>query len=445
MERIVRDIMMDHLYTSNSIAPEQHGFVLRKSVVTNLLQTVDRISDGLDKGLHVLVFYLDFAKAFDRVCHASLRTKLIACGFSSSIVNWVSDFLSNRRQRVVIGQHKANWVDVTSGVPQGSVLGPLLFVIYINDMPAVVNHLVLLFADDSKLIAPIQSPSDLISLQNDLDALEEWSGKWHMLFNVEKCKIMEFSKSGKSIYANADFFMGKPGARSALKFVETEKDLGVTFSRNLKFSAHVKTQANRASAILGQLKRTFRFWTIETCRNLYCAFVRPHLEYAAPAWSLTSKKDLRTLESVQRRATKLVPRLKNWSYEDRLAVMGLSSIHDRRVRGDLIQLFKLVNGKNDVSWANPMLQSSSLSHSGPANGIRGHKRRLSGQYSTKCAQRANFFTNRVVSEWNALPASVIESVSVNQFKSRYDAFKASTNTLPSTNPAYQSSFQHYSY
>jgi len=117
MERIVRDIMMDHLYTSNTIAPEQHGFVLRKSVVTNLLQTADRISDGLDKGLHVLVFYLDFAKAFDRVCHASLRTKLIACGFCSSIVNWVSDFISDRQQRVVIGQHKANWVDVTSGVP----------------------------------------------------------------------------------------------------------------------------------------------------------------------------------------------------------------------------------------------------------------------------------------------------------------------------------------
>ncbi len=208
MERIIRDIMMNHLYTSNTIAPEQNGFVLRKSVVTNLLQTVDRISDGLDKGLHVLVFYLDFAKAFDRVCHASLRTKLIACGFSSSIVNWVSDFLSNRRQREVIGQHKANWVDaITSGVPQGSVLCPLLFVIYINDMSAVVNHLVLLFADDSKLIAPIRCPSDLISLQYDLDALEEWSGKWHMLFNVEKCKIMEFSKSGKSLFSNT-FFMG---------------------------------------------------------------------------------------------------------------------------------------------------------------------------------------------------------------------------------------------
>jgi len=139
------------------------------------------------------------------------------------------------------------------------------------------------------------------------------------------------------------------------------------------------------------------------------------------------------------KATKLVPRMKNWSYEDRLAVMGLSSIHDRRVRGDLTQLFKLVNGKNDVSWVNPMVQSSSLSHFGPVNGIRGHKRRLPGQYSTKCAQRANFYTNRVVGEWNALPASVIESASVNQFKSRYYAFEAFTNMLPSTNPAYRPS------
>jgi ribonuclease P/MRP protein subunit RPP40 len=107
MERIVRDVMMEHLYNNNAIAPEQHGFVLRKSVVINLLETVDRISDGLDKGLHVLVVFLDFAKAFDRVCHSSLRTKMIACGFCDSIVNWVRDFLSKRQQRVVTGQHKA--------------------------------------------------------------------------------------------------------------------------------------------------------------------------------------------------------------------------------------------------------------------------------------------------------------------------------------------------
>ena len=110
--------MMDHLYGNNVIATEQHGFVLKKSVVTNLLETVDQISDGMDKGFHVLVVFLDFAKAFDRVCHVSLKAKLIACGFCAGVVDWVSDFLSGRRQRVVIGQHKADWVDVSSGVPQ---------------------------------------------------------------------------------------------------------------------------------------------------------------------------------------------------------------------------------------------------------------------------------------------------------------------------------------
>ena len=429
MERMVRDAMMDHLYSNNVIVPEQHGFVLRKSVVTNLLEMVDRISDGIDKGFHVLVVFLDFAKAFDRVCHTSLRAKLIACKFCPGIVDWVSDFLSRRQQRVVMGQHTADWVDVSSGVPQGSVLGPLLFVIFINDMPAAVSHLVRLFADDSKLIATIRSTSDLSTLQLDLDALSEWSKTWRMLFNVSKCKAMEFSRSGKNTYAQFELLMGEDDTRSALAFVDNEKDLGVTFSRNLKFSIHIKNQVNRATGILGQLKRSFRYWTLDTCRTLYCAYVRPHLEYAAVVWSTPSKKDAKMLELVQRRATKLVPRIRNWRYEDRLAVLGLTTLHERRVRGDLIQMFKLTKGINEVSWVNPPVHASSLSQPGPASGIRGHARRLSGQASTKCLQRANTFTNRVVSEWNTLPATVIEADSVNQFKNRYDAFRTSHKTI----------------
>ena len=263
MERIVRDVMLEHLYSNNIIASEQHGFVMKKSVVTNLLETVDRISDGIDNGFHVLVVFLDFAKAFDRVCHSSLRIKLISCGFCPRIIDWVSDFLSDRQQRVVIGKHKADWIDVTSGVPQGSVLGPLLFVIYINDMPEVVSHLVKLFADDSKLIATVRSNNDISILQGDLNALMEWSNTWRMLFNVDKCKVMDFSRTnGKQI--NSYLFMGESEGSSTLNYVETEKDLGVTLSRNLKFSTHIRIQANKATAILGQLKRTFRYWTIDT-------------------------------------------------------------------------------------------------------------------------------------------------------------------------------------
>ncbi len=256
MERIVRDVMLEHLYSNNIIASEQHGFVMKKSVVTNLLETVDRISDGIDNGFHVLVVFLDFAKAFDRVCHSSLRIKLISCGFCPRIIDWVSDFLSDRQQRVVIGNHKADWIDVTSGVPQGSVLGPLFFVIYINDMPEVVSCLDKLFADDSKLIATIRINNDLSIFQSDLDALMEWSSTWRMLFNVDKCKVMDFNRSnGKPI--KTELVMGDSGGSSILKFVETEKDFGVTLSRNLKFSTHIRIQANKATAILGQLKRTF--------------------------------------------------------------------------------------------------------------------------------------------------------------------------------------------
>ncbi len=168
----------------------------------------------------------------------------------------------------------------------------------------------------------------------------EWLKTWRMLFNLSKCKAMEFSRSGKNTYAQFELLMGEDDTRSALAFVDSEKDLGVTFARNMKFSIHIKNQVNRATGILGQLKRSFRYWTLDTCRTLYCTYVRPHLEYAAVVWSTPSKKDAKMLELVQRRATKLVPRIRNWRYEDRLAVLGLTTLHERRVRGDLIQMFK---------------------------------------------------------------------------------------------------------
>ena len=183
-------------------------------------------------------------------------------------------------------------------------------------MPSVVSHIAKLFADDSKLIATIRSDNDLKSLQQDLNALMEWSNTWRMLFHVNKCKVMEFSRSGKSKLISTELFMGESDARNILKSVEFENDLGVTLDRNLKFSSHIRIQANKANCILGQLRKTFRFSTIDTCKTLYCAYVRPHLEYASLVPS--SKRDIRALETVQRRATKLVLRIRNWSYEDRL-------------------------------------------------------------------------------------------------------------------------------
>ena len=153
------------------IADEQHGFVLNKSCITNLLETFDTVSHALDSGNQVLIIFLDFAKAFDKVCHQSLLVKLKTYGFSVAIIKWIKDFLTDRKQRVVIGDNNSSWENVTSGVPQGSVLGPLLFVIFINDMPQVVKHILKLFADDSKLIGVIRNHADLDVLQEDQDSL----------------------------------------------------------------------------------------------------------------------------------------------------------------------------------------------------------------------------------------------------------------------------------
>ena len=341
MERIIRDEMIKHLVDQGLLATEQHGFVPSKSCITNLLETLDTISTNLSKGHEIILIFLDFAKAFDKVCHKSLIIKLKAYGFDTKIINWIEDFLRHRKQRVVLGEHYSDWKEVTSGVPQGSVIGPLLFVIFINDMPDVVNHILKLFADDSKLIGIIKDLNDQILLQNDIDALVKWSQDWRMLFNFSKCKKMTISKSNRQCKMFPfEFSMcsADGNQRHPIEESDLEKDLGVYINSNLKFDSHVKMAAKKANSVLGMLKRAFRFWNEKTFKILYTTFVRPHLEYAAPAWSPYRRKDILVLEKIQQRATKIVPSLKNLCYADRLAKLNLTSLEIRRNQSGYLQM-----------------------------------------------------------------------------------------------------------
>jgi hypothetical protein len=425
MEKIIRDAMIRFLLATGLLSMHQHGFVHAKSCATNLIETLDIITEALNRGFYAIMVLLDFAKAFDTVCHEFLKLKLRAYGFDGYIYNWISDFLANRKQRVVIGDSYSQWFDVTSGVPQGSVLGPLLFVIFINDMPQLTSHFCKLFADDSKLIGVIKNSQDKFKLQQDIDTLVDWSNKWRMCFNISKCKVLEIKSNRILRNQNEQYELSMAdatGSRFELAKTNSEKDLGVVLNNKLKWNDHIDQSILKANAAMGMLKRTFKFWNCSIFKQLYTTMVRPHLEYCSSVWNPHLKKDISKLEKVQRRATKIVPYIRDLPYEERLKKLDILSLEERRVRGDLIQYFKFYKGFNKVNWFHTMIPLHSLSTDGPAGATRGGNHRLVKQL-TKLDSRANFLSNRVVNEWNKLPTEVVESKSVNQFKNRLDKFK----------------------
>jgi hypothetical protein len=430
MERMIRDVMMSYLIENNLIYKGQHGFVPGKSCTTNLLETMDTITDAINKGYLVILILLDFAKAFDTVPHDELIGKLRAYGFDEHLVKWVENFLKNRKQRVVMGEIVTDWLEVLSGVPQGSVLGPLLFVIYINDMPDSVINLLKLFADDTKLISIIKCEEDLVRLQQDLGTLSEWASEWKMSFNHKKCKYMrignnELAKQELKLTMSAD--NNEP---HVLEETKEEKDLGVYLQNNLKWTANVDKACTKAYNSLGLLRKSFKTWTnVRTFRILYTAFVRPHLEYAPQVWNSLTSKDIKKLEKVQKRATKLVPQLRNLRYEERLLNLGLTTLADRRVRGDLIQMYKIRTGRNVIELISPSTSSNVESlqlGDGPASSVRNRRRsniRVVKEFVKNCSVREKFYSNRVVDPWNGLSNEIVESNSVNHFKKQYDRKK----------------------
>ena len=210
MEKVVRDNVMSHLLEHGLLCNEQHGFVPRKSCTTNLLESADILTKAMADRRSIDVLYLDFAKAFDTVPHRRLLVKLAAYGVGGKLLRWVREFLARRRQRVVISNTCSEWAQVTSGVPQGSVLGPLLFTIYINDLPDMLQSICKLYADDTKLFATCAE-----TLQLDIEAVTEWCNKWMMSLNASKCHILQVGKGE----ARNTYFMNTSSGRHDFRFL----------------------------------------------------------------------------------------------------------------------------------------------------------------------------------------------------------------------------------
>lgn len=410
MERIVKDVILDHLIGNQLISKCQHGFIPNKGCVTNLLETMDFISENIHTKKAVDIVYMDFCKAFDKVPHRRLIYKLKRYGLSEELVNWIKAFLTNRRQRVVLGNECSSWKEVLSGVPQGSVLGPILFVIYINDLPDNIRNVCKLFADDTKVASVVDDQEKTLNLQTDISTLYSWSKQWLMEFNEEKCVVVHYGTEN----AKCEYYLGESGHK--LVKSKKERDLGVIFSDELKNSTHVAAATKKANQVLGLIKRSFRTREPNTIKKLYTSLVRPHLEYAVQVWNPFHKKDIATIEGVQRRATKMIGQLRNVNYEDRLNKLNLTSLEERRARGDLIEQFKIVSNFDLIEWHYPLSRISEHYNT------RSHSYGFVKQLVRNNMFRFNFFTNRVTNSWNALPREVVEQNTINGFKNKLDSF-----------------------
>jgi len=412
LESCIRDHLMNYFLTNKLFSIYQYGFIKKRSCILQLLKIMDNWVNVLENGGQVDVIYTDFEKAFDKVPHDKLLSKLISYGVSAKIVDWVRDFLYSRTQQVKVNSCLSKPKAILSGIPQGTVLGPVLFIIFINDMPDIFQQLcyLYLFADDAKMYKSIATLQDAETLNMCLNEMDSWCDKWCMKLNRGKCQTMTICGSGRSplvynykLTSESEFILAR---------VDVVKDLGILFDSDLQFKSHIYSKIGTARKMLGIINRCFTNVNKHTFLLLYKSFVRSHLEYGNCLWNPYKVGLLTDLEKVQKHATKLVCKTKNMCYIERLKFLNLPTLKYRRFRGDMIEVFKILNGYYDCVCA-PGLELSSNTHT------RGNISKLKVNYSRLHVTKYSF-CNRVVSVWNKLPDFVVSSPSVLSFKVNLD-------------------------
>lgn len=408
MECAIKDELINFLLTNDIITKQQHGFLRSRSTTTNLIETINDWSIALISRNNVDAVYIDFSRAFDSIVHSKLLFKLRQCGIDGALLNWISSFLSNRSQHVVLSNCFSSTKPVISGVVQGSVLGPTLFLVFINDLCKICcgNTKLILFADDAKLYAVINLNTSSLDLQQSLDLLSTWSVEWQLFINIVKCHSFSICIRGSTILNNSYRINGIDINR-----LDSVNDLGILLDSNLDFTTHISNIVSKASQRSAIFFKGFVSRNLKTSRKTFVTYIRPCLEYNTVIWSPTKVYLIDKIEGVQRKFTKRIPCLSHLSYQDRLTRLKLDSLEVRRLRFDLIQYYKIINkltpfDPNDFFKFYEPRESS----------------RLSTPFLTKNShvteQISSLLMHRSIDCWNCLPHDVKNACSLSSFKSK---------------------------
>ena len=340
LEHLIVHHIWSHLDCHGLLSNSQHGFRNNLNCTTQLLHTYHKmVSLSTKNPRHdTLAVSLDFAKAFDSVPHRRLSTKLKAFNIDESVLSWTTNWLSDRKFRVRVGSSLSSEGYAESGVPQGSVLGPLLFLLFVDDLRDSILHSDLrLYADDTLLIhsAP---PADQWKIQSDLDALSRWSDTWCMKFNLSKCVVLKVElphqvpKPAPTLQLN----------NQPLTVTQYMKYLGITFQQDLKFDRHISNTITKANRVLYRLMRCLHYAQPKCKLIAYKTCVQPILEYASPVWSPSRKSQISTLETIQRRAVRFIFRIPKYeSLSDTLTKNGIPPLMERRALIDKYTLSRI--------------------------------------------------------------------------------------------------------
>jgi len=318
----------------------QHGFRKGRSCESQLIITVNDLAKGIDDSSQIDAILLDFSKAFDKVSHSRLLLKLKHYGIRNSTLSWVTNFLDGRTQDVVLDGQVSSESLVTSGVPQGTVLGPLLFLVYINDLPTRVSSTVRMFADDCLLYREVHSVQDTKRLQDDLDSLQAWEHDWLMEFNPSKCEAITFTKKTKPVRTKYKLH------DQILATVSSARYLGVHINSKLSWNTHIDITAKKATQSLNFLRRNFSCCPLTIREQCYKTLVRPQLEYASSVWDNPVKRNVNKIEAVQRSAARFACRdhKHTSSVTAMLQKLQWDSLQERRAHSRVIMLYRIRNG-----------------------------------------------------------------------------------------------------